>query len=224
MKTIGIIGAMPSELADLRAALPSVKQETHAGYEFYISEMEGKRIVNVCCGVAKVNAALCAQVLIDRMGAELILNAGIAGGMDSGVHVCDIVIANEVLSHDVNPDFLVKYPPHCAVYPCDQELQEKTAQICERLGIPHHHGRIVSGEAFISSDAVKAEICSRLSPLAVDMESAAIGQCAYRNQVPFLSIRCISDNADDAGAMTFEEFEQVAAKQVADVVLALLAE
>ena len=56
------------------------------------------------------------------------------------------------------------------------------------------------------------------------MESAAIGQCAYRNQVPFLSIRCISDNADDAGAMTFEEFEQVAAKQVADVVLALLAE
>ena len=114
MKTIGIIGAMPSELADLRAALPSMKQETHAGYDFYISEMEGKRIVNVCCGVAKVNAALCAQVLIDRMGAELILNAGIAGGMDSGVHVCDIVIANEVLSHDVNPDFLVKYPPHCA--------------------------------------------------------------------------------------------------------------
>lgn len=224
MKTIGIIGAMPSELVDLRAALPCDAQETHAGYTFYISEYKGKRIVNVCCGVAKVNAALCAQVLIDRMGAEVILNAGIAGGMDSSVHVCDIVIANEVLSHDVNPDFLVKYPPHCAVYPCDQGLQSQTAQICDRLGIRHQNGRIVSGEAFISSNAVKADICSRFSPLAVDMESAAIGQCAYRNQVPFLSIRCISDNADDAGAMTFEEFEKIAAKQVADVVLALIEE
>ncbi len=69
-----------SELADLRAVLPYAKQETHAGYKFYSCEYKGKRIVNVCCGVAKVNAALCAQVLIDRMGAEVILNAGIAGG------------------------------------------------------------------------------------------------------------------------------------------------
>ena len=108
MKTIGIIGAMPSELADLRAVLPYAKQETHAGYKFYSCEYKGKRIVNVCCGVAKVNAALCAQVLIDRMGAEVILNAGIAGGMNHCVHVCDIVIANEVMSHDVNPEFSVK--------------------------------------------------------------------------------------------------------------------
>lgn len=224
MKTIGIIGAMPSELADLRAVLPCAKQETHAGYKFYSCEYKGKRIVNVCCGVAKVNAALCAQVLIDRMGAEVILNAGIAGGMNHCVHVCDIVIANEVMSHDVNPEFLVKYPPHCAVYPCDQALQERTAQICDQLGIRHHKGRIVSGEAFISSNEIKADICARMSPLAVDMESSAVGQCAYRNQVPFLSIRCISDNADDVGDMTSDEFEKVAAKQVADVVLALVEE
>ena len=161
---------------------------------------------------------------IDRMGAEVILNAGIAGGMNHCVHVCDIVIANEVMSHDVNPEFLVKYPPHCAVYPCDQALQERTAQICDRLGIRHHKGRIVSGEAFISSNEIKADICARMSPLAVDMESSAVGQCAYRNQVPFLSIRCISDNADDAGDKTSDEFEKVAAKQVADVVLALVEE
>ena len=74
------------------------------------------------------------------------------------------------------------------------------------------------------NDEIKADICARMSPLAVDMESSAVGQCAYRNQVPFLSIRCISDNADDAGDMTSDEFEKVAAKQVADVVLALVEE
>ena len=66
---------------------------------------------------------------------------------------------------------------------------------------------------------VKAEIQQRLTPDAVDMESAAVGQCAYRNQVPFVSIRCISDNADDEGAMSFDQFEKIAAKRVADIVL-----
>ena len=80
-------------------------------------------------------------------------------------------------------------------------------------------GRIVSGEAFISDNNVKSEICSKFSPLAVDMESSAVGHCAFLNAVPFVSIRCISDNADDEGEMSFDEFEKIAAKRVADIVL-----
>ena len=59
--------------------------------------------------------------------------------------------------------------------------------------------------------------------MAVDMESSAVGHCAYLNQVPFVSIRCISDNADDEGAMSFDQFEKIAAKRVADLVLAVAA-
>ena len=54
------------------------------------------------------------------------------------------------------------------------------------------------------------------------MESAAVGHCAYLNEVPFVSVRCISDNADDEGAMSFDEFEKIAAKRVADVVLEMV--
>lgn len=54
------------------------------------------------------------------------------------------------------------------------------------------------------------------------MESAAVGRCAYRNSVPFVSIRCISDNADDEGAMSFDQFEKIAAKRVANIVLRMI--
>ena len=51
------------------------------------------------------------------------------------------------------------------------------------------------------------------------METAAVGQCAYRNNIPFVSVRFISDNADDEGEMSFDEFEKIAAKKVAEIVL-----
>ena len=88
--------------------------------------------------------------------------------------------------------------------------------------IDSHIGRVVSGEAFISSSEVKKAICEKFSPLAVDMETSAIGHCAFMNKMPFVSIRCISDNADDEGVMSFDEFEKIAAKRVAEVVLEMI--
>ncbi len=54
------------------------------------------------------------------------------------------------------------------------------------------------------------------------MESSAIGHCSFMNEIPYVSIRCISDNADDEGNMSFDEFEKIAAKRVAEVVLEMI--
>lgn len=219
MNTIGIIGAMPSELADIRKALTGSEIKRISGFDFYINEVNGKKIVNACCGIAKVNAALCTQVLIDNFRPDAVINAGIAGGMDSSVKVCDMVVSNEVLPHDLDLHFLKDYPPYCAVFKADENLINTAVKVCEKQGVKSFVGRIVSGEAFISDNKVKNEIKDRLNPYAVDMESAAVGHCAFLNEVPYVSVRCISDNADDEGAMSFDEFEKIAAKRVADVVL-----
>ena len=58
MKIIGIIGAMPSELADIRKTLAGAAVKRYSGYDFYINTYEDKLIVNACCGIAKVNAAV----------------------------------------------------------------------------------------------------------------------------------------------------------------------
>lgn len=222
MNTIGIIGAMPSELADIRNTLKDAEVKHISGYDFYINEVAGKKVINACCGIAKVNAALCAQVLIDNFKPDAVINAGIAGGMDSSIKVCDIVVSNEVLPHDLDLHFLKDYPPYCGIFKADKNLIDTAVNICTKQGVKSFVGRIVSGEAFITDTAVKNGIKDKFDPFAVDMESAAVGHCAYLNEVPFVSVRCISDNADDEGAMSFDEFEKIAARRVADVVLEMV--
>ncbi len=222
MNTIGIIGAMPSELADIRNTLKDAEIKRISGFDFYINEVSGKKVINACCGIAKVNAALCAQVLIDNFRPDAVINAGIAGGMDSSINVCDIVVSNEVLPHDLDLHFLKDYPPYCGIFKADEKLIETAVNTCTKQGVKSFVGRIVSGEAFITDTAVKNGIKEKFDPFAVDMESAAVGHCAYLNEVPFVCVRCISDNADDEGAMSFDEFEKIAAKRVADVVLEMV--
>ena len=222
MKKIGIIGAMPSELADIRSILGETIVKKYSGIEFYINEVNGKEIINACCGIAKVNAAICAQVMIDRFNVDAIINTGIAGGMNSKVKVCDIVISDEVLPHDLELRFLENYPPYCSVFKADAGLIQLAQKVCGDFDINCFVGRIVSGESFISSNEVKKQIVDKLKPYAVDMESSAIGHCAFMNNIPFVSVRCISDNADDEGAMSFDEFEKIAAKRVAEIVLEMV--
>lgn len=222
MNTIGIIGAMPSELHDIRETL-SNPEVIHIGkFDFYKNTLNDKTIVNVCCGVGKVNSAICTQMLIDNFKVECIINTGVAGGMNSQVKVCDMVISNEVLPHDVNLTFLEKYPPYCSAFKSDDNLIDSAVTSCKNLGYEYFIGRVVSGEQFISDNAIKQDIQTRLNPYAVDMESASIGHCAYINDIPSISIRCISDNADDDGAMSFDEFEKISAKRVANVVLDII--
>lgn len=219
MKTIAIIGAMPSELADIRNILGEAEIKRISGFDFYINLHKGKTIVNACCGIAKVNAALCTQVMIDNFHPDAVINTGIAGGMNSDVKVCDIVVSSEVLPHDLDLHFLNDYPPYCGIFKADEKIMNAAESVCDEFGINHLRGRIVSGEAFISSNTVKNDIQNRFHPYAVDMESAAVGHCCYLNEMPFASVRCISDNADDEGAMSFDEFEKIAAKRVAEIVL-----
>ena len=221
MKIIGIIGAMPSELKDIQSAqVNSVKTEI-AGYEFYESMHSKNKIITVCCGIGKVNSAICTQILIDKFQVEQIINTGIAGGMKSDIKILEIVISNSVLSHDLDSHFLNDYPPYHAEFESDNKLQELAKSVCDDMQIVNYTGKIISGDAFITDSAVKAKLMQQHNPYAVDMETSAIGQCAWRNQIPFVSVRCISDLADDNGAMSFDEFEKLAAKRVAEIVLTM---
>lgn len=222
--TIGIIGAMPSELVDIRKFLGEGKIQTFATYEYHVNELNGNTIVSSCSGIGKVNAALCAQNLINNFKIDYLINAGIAGGMDNSVKVCDIVISKDVMHHDLLTRFLENYPPYNGRFIADDKLINLAKKSCEKNNITYFVERIVSGEVFISDNNTKRKIKEEFNPFAVDMESAAIAHCAYLNKIPFITIRCISDNADDNGELSFDKFEIIAAKKVAEITYDLLTE
>ena len=165
MKTIGIIGAMPSELVDIRKALPDSEIQKKAGFDYYINTVGDTRIVHVCSGIAKVNAAVCTQALIDTFQPDVIWNAGIAGGMNRNIHVCDVVVSSEVLPHDLDLHFLNDYPPYCGIFPADKSLIDLAVRTCDEFGVKSFVGRIVSGEAFVTSNTVKPRFSSGSHPM-----------------------------------------------------------
>ena len=102
MNKIGIIGAMDKEVKTLISLMEIEKTVDKASLKFYIGSLKGKNVVLVQCGIGKVNAALCAQILISEFGVQAVVNTGVAGAIHSSLDVNDIVISTEAIEYDVD--------------------------------------------------------------------------------------------------------------------------
>ena len=95
--TIGIIGAMDNEIELLKHSMDVESTETLTGMTFYRGTIGGHPVVLVRCGIGKVNAAICAQTLIHRYGAEKIINTGVAGSLYNAIDIGDIVVSADAV-------------------------------------------------------------------------------------------------------------------------------
>ena len=66
-------------------------------------------------------------------------------------------------------------------------------------------GLIASGDQFIAGGEKKDFIIRNFNPLCVEMEGCAIAHACYKNNIPFVIIRCMSDCADDSVKSTYDE-------------------
>lgn len=232
MKKLGIIGAMDIEVALLKEQLTDPRVTHKAGSEFWEGTLRGLPVVIVRCGVGKVNAALCVQILVDLFDITHLVNTGVAGSLDPELDIGDLVVATECMHHDMQVG-VFGYPrgqvPGMDVhaFPADPELTQAAEAVCQAQGVRYRRGRIVSGDQFIDDSAVKQDIVSACGGVCVEMESASIAHAAYRNGLPFTILRAISDKADDSATMDYPTFEAQAARRCAAItgeLAAMLAE
>ncbi len=225
MRKIGIMGAMEIEIELIKSHLTQLQEVEHAGFKFYIGTYKNVNIVLCSCGVGKVNAASCTQMLIDKFQVTEIINTGIAGSLNSNARIGDTVISDNVTYHDVRPEQMRTLFPFVDKFQTSEELRDiaiRAFEACEIQEINYHLGRIVTGEAFINDSNLKRTIVERYQPLCVEMEGGAIGHVAHINNIPFLIIRSISDNADDDANDTYDNFEGMAARNSARLVINML--
>lgn len=100
MERLGIIGAMASEITHLTEQMEEKTVTRAAGLRFYDGTLMGCPVVVAECGVGKVCAAVCAQVMIDRFRVTGLVNTGVAGGLHPELKVGDIVIGTDAVQHD----------------------------------------------------------------------------------------------------------------------------
>lgn len=224
---IGIIGAMNKEVDTLKAKMEHPVASVKAGRTFYEGRLGGVDCVVVVCGIGKVNAALCVQILADCFGVTHVINTGIAGSLDSRLDIGDIVISTDLMYHDFDTTaFGDAWGQVSGVdvlaFPVDELLARTAMECCEAFSIRCTRGRVASGDQFICDGGVKAQIIEHTGASCTEMEGAAIAHTAWRNGVPFVVIRAISDKADDSAEMDYPTFEAIAAKRCAAVTMGLV--
>lgn len=222
MSKIGIIGAMELEVETLKAQMQVERKTTKAGMEFYEGILGAANVVVVRCGIGKVNAGICVQILVDLFDVTHIINTGVAGSLNAGLDIGEIIISKDVIHHDVDVR-VFGYPlgevPQlgCREFVADEKMVELAVEACKEAGLKTTTGRIVSGDQFISSSEVKNHLIENFAADCAEMEGASIAHASYLNKVPFVIIRAISDKADGSAEMDYPTFEKEAAHHCAEI-------
>lgn len=226
MKKIGIIGAMELEVATLKNLMTVDKIVTKAGMNFYEGSLEGKPVVIVQCGIGKVNAGMCVQILADLFEVTHVLNTGVAGSLNAQLDIGDILVSKAALQHDIDVTPLGYEPGQIPgidtlSFPADEEMYNTAITACHKVNpdINAILGLVVSGDQFISSKEVKDRLVNVFHGDCAEMEGASIAQAAYLNKLPFIVIRAISDKADNSAEMDYPTFEKKAAEHCAKMVV-----
>lgn len=206
MTTIGIIGAFDAEVKKLIEIFELKKADDKD--EIYTGVFNDKKLVVARSGIGKVNSAATTQKIIDIYMPDLIINTGCAGSLTDKVKIMDVVLATYVTYHDFSPIRVMAFStPDNGKIETSSSLMKLAKDAVEELeSYNYHEGPIASGDCFVTDSELRDSIRLSTGCLAVDMESASIGHISKRNNVPFISIRTISDFADGQ-----DDFEDVAA-------------
>ena len=192
---IGVIVAMDKEFAQLQTLASDKKEQTVAGRTFVVGSIGDNEIVMQKCGIGKVNAAVGVSELIAAFHPDLVISTGVAGGADTSLEVCEVVVSTACCYHDVYCG------DECAMgqvlgmperFESDARLVATATSLNCHTRV--HAGLIVTGDWFVNSREKMQQILDDFpTAMAVDMESCSIAQTCHIYNTPFVSFRIISD-------------------------------
>ncbi len=221
---IGIIGAMDTEVDNIKAQVKNKALSTVAGVDFVCGFIDD---VNVCvakCSPGKVNAALCTQAMIDNFDIDMIINVGVACSLSEDVIIKNVVIASDVCEYDI--DITALGEPKGFInglnvikVKTDGKISEQLARIAINHGEKIHRGTIASGDTFIANNELKKMISTEFGAICGEMEGGAIGHTCAANNIPFAVLRSISDGGNENAQLDYPTFKKIAAEISTAIIL-----
>lgn len=197
--TIGILGALPQEIALLKLDLTVRGVERIGGREFFKGELYCCDAALALSGIGKVSAASAAAIMLAKFECDSIVFVGVAGGASMRVRVGDIVVANELVQHDFDatPIYPTKFhipSTNRIALKCDEKLTEKCALAAEQFvefdfdrdvsaesraefGIANpsvHRGLVLSGDKFIDDSSEMKALLKEIAGVLPKSEPLAV--------------------------------------------------
>jgi adenosylhomocysteine nucleosidase len=188
--------------------------------------LRAHEVVSAEIGIGKVNAAAATQALIDTYHPSHLLFSGSAGSLSPALNVGDVILADAVAVHDAGAWRDAGFTPggymllnekgrHTSARSLSPsaEMLEVARRAASRIEWPArsgeapvrvHTGTVVTGDQVILSAEKKRWLRETFDALAVEMEGSAFAQIAMENDVPWLLVRAVSDQADHEADFPFE--------------------
>ena len=177
MKRIGIVAALDREVAVFRGGLSRPTHKAIGSYRVTTGFSGQKEVATVISGVGGRCAAGAVRELIKSFRPDLVISTGYAGGLSPEIRVGDIVVMGEVI-HESGKRVVSRSMDGFNPSP------------------PVRRGPILTTNRFIPFSRDKYRLYEKFGATAVDMESFFLGEEAEKSNIPFLSIRAISDAVD----------------------------
>ncbi|MCR8538817.1 MAG: 5'-methylthioadenosine/adenosylhomocysteine nucleosidase [Prochlorococcus marinus CUG1439] len=224
---IGLLSAMPEEIGTTIDNLENVTLNKYGDLKIYYGKLKKKvpnyeavYITLAWSGWGKVSAARAiTRILSGTNKIDLIVFTGVAGAANKSLSQWDIVIANEVIQHDMDArpifDKFVLPPLKKAKLESDNFFKnwifsslKKSLNNGNLSRFGHiKKGLIATGDSFISEERVIKRLKDELPNLeAIEMEGGAVAQVAEQEGVPWVIVRVISDSADSNSEIDFDQF------------------
>lgn len=164
-------------------------------------------ITGVKCGIGKVNAASATAFLISERNADFILNAGLSGAVHS-LKREDMIAGESYVECDYDLSAIgyplgVKPDGQNYIYSADEKLLNYAL---ESQGIIK--AKTGTGDIFLTDSGKKKLFYETFGVEAFDMETAAIASVCDKCNIPMLSLRKISDDADDCSVNDYREMNE----------------
>jgi adenosylhomocysteine nucleosidase len=230
---VGIMGAMPEELSGIIGHLVTLNIGRIGGRAYYEGKWRGVDVVVVFSRWGKVAASVTASVLLSHFKVDGILFVGVAGAADPSLSLGDIVVATDLLQHDMDASAIPAFSKFeipllgRSRFPTDDSwtaaalgaaegfVKEDFEASIQRdirrsldIGSPEVvSGLVATGDRFITDSAFLRDLRHALPDLrCVEMEGAAVAQTCYEFDIPFAVVRIISDRSDEGAPVDFQNF------------------
>ncbi len=225
---IGIIGALNEEIHLVSSQMVDKKEISKANNLFLTGKLHNKEVTLVKCGVGKVNAAICTQILIDTFICKKIIFGGVAGALLGGLNQGDVVISSHVVQFDIDLTAFGRrhgeLADHDRMIEADPNMIQAATKSFDHLADNIKQppalmvGTIVSGDSFISDPETIKWLQREFSAACTEMEGGAVGYTSDINAIPFVVIRIISDSAGSDATNEFDTFLSKSSQALCDLI------
>jgi futalosine hydrolase len=213
MKPVLVIAAVPLETALLEGALENRSPLATGSFNTLEGTLGALRVVICTGGIGKINAAIAATAMIERLQPQLVINTGCAGAYPgSGLAIGDLAMASEEILGDEGVitsagwlDFQAMGLPllvqgdrrYYNEIPLPPRPADLALQLANRCGTQLTRGRFVTVSTCSGSDRRGVELGQRFRAIAENMEGAAVALTCLRYGIDCLEIRGISNLVEE---------------------------